>query len=67
MAEQTWEITQKGFDIAVDIYDRFMNTLDPIEEIAASHGLSVAEARVLMMIVEQGGRIRTQFEEEDVD
>lgn len=67
MAEQTWQLTQKGYDIAVEIHNRFMNTLDPIEEIAASHGMTVPEARVLMMIVENGGSIVTEIEEEDVD
>lgn len=63
--EQTWAITPKGYDLAVRIQARFLNTLDPIETIAADEGLTVDEARVLMMIVDRGGVVTTEFDEDD--
>lgn len=52
---QTWEITEKGFEVANAILDRFKNSTDDIEVIAKDFGLNTDEARVLIMIAEAGG------------
>nr|ALS91345.1 MetaGeneMark_Unknown Function [uncultured bacterium] len=65
--EQIWQVTQKGYDVAVRIHNRFLHTLDPLEEIAADEGLGVDEARVLMYMIDQGGVVVTEFDEEEDD
>lgn len=65
---ETWLVTQKGYDMANRLLDKFSTTDLTIAEIAESEGLSEAEARVLIMLVEAGGLVVTDFdEEEDVD
>lgn len=66
MAEQTWTITEKGLEKAHRIRTRFYETLDLFEQIAADEGLTVEEARVLMIFAEHT-TIVTNFGEDELD
>lgn len=55
---QTWEITDKGLEVANAILTRFTTTTDELEDIAKDYGLNLDEARVLIMIAEAGGIVR---------
>lgn len=65
MQQEGWQVTEKGYAIAQYILDRFHNTLDPLDEIAADAGLTTEEAQMLMIMVENGGLMIID-EEEDI-
>lgn len=68
--QETWLVTQKGYDMANRLLEKFASTDLTIEEIALSEGLTADEARVLIVLVEAGGLVVTDFDEplgEDVD
>lgn len=60
----TWEITDKGLEVANAILARFVTTTDDIELIARDFGLTAEEARVIIMIAEAGGIVNVGSDDE---
>jgi hypothetical protein len=67
---ETYGVTALGLEIAQDIYNRFENGDETIEQIAASHGMEVEMVQILMAMVFAGGSITVDIEgdpDEDID
>lgn len=62
---KTWELTDKGYEVANAILHRFMTTTDDLEIIAESFGMTKDEARILIMMAEAGGVVRVGADDED--
>lgn len=54
---EAYTMTQKGWDIAADVWTRFVYYQEDINVIAESHGMSMDEICVLMAMAFQGGVI----------
>jgi hypothetical protein len=48
---EEYKITPKGWAIASDVYTRYMDTAEPIEEIAKSYGIEPAQLITFMNLV----------------
>lgn len=61
----TWEITEKGLEVANAILHRFASSTDDIAIIAREFGLTADEARVVIMIAEAGGVVRVGSDDDE--
>lgn len=52
---ETWQITPKGWEVAKDVYVRYMETEEPIESIAESYGVTVEAISAFMSLAFDGG------------
>lgn len=58
MEPETYEVSALGYEIAQDVWNRYSNTTETMEEIAADYDIDVATLRFLMTIVFHGGTVQ---------
>lgn len=54
---ENYRMTEKGWKIAADVWGRFVDDQEDIDQIAASYSMSRDELAVLMAMAFQGGII----------